>query len=337
LNVRIRDQAFDLESSNGSAIVTGIEQQETPKRPEPILVHATLVQQPEFEEPPIDLGLIWRFFTRHLILMVACSIVVGAAAVWYSYTVTKIYRAEVTLEPVASGDNSAGLSGLASRLGGVAGLLGVDFGSVGNSTEASLALLRSRQLGTQFILENDLMPRLFADRWDAARKQWAVGEAEVPTLQDAFDLFSKGILSVREDRKTGLVILGVDWKDRQEAATWANAIVDKANGYMAQQAVDETDRSIKYLNAELARTDEVGLRQAIYSLIEVEIKKRMLARTRADYAFRVLDAAVPPQVWKRVKPNRVLYLLAGLILGGGLGIAIGLSLDRRGARRRLAP
>lgn len=316
--------------------MTGTSHEANSVRKEPLLVHATVVRQPEPEGSTLDLAVLFRFVWRHFVLMGLCSLLVGALAVGYSYTVTKIYRAEVTLEPVASGDNSSALSGLASRLGGVAGLLGVDFGSVGNSTEASLALLRSRQLVTQFIVENDLMPKLFEGRWNAARKQWLSGTNDVPTLQDGYDLFSKSIFSAREDRKTGLVLVDIDWRDRNEAANWANSIVARANAYMAQQAADEADRSIKFLNSELARTDEVGLRQAIYSLIETEIRKRMLARTRVDYAFRVLDPAAPPQIWKRLKPNRVLYLLGGLILGGVIGIAVGIGLDRRRARKRAA-
>ena len=120
---------------------------------------------------------------------------------------------------------------------------------------------------------------------------------------------------MHENPKTGLVVVAIDWRDRVEGARWVNALIAKANSFIAQRAGAEADRRIEYLNAELKKADQIELRQAIYALIEAEIKKRMLSRTRLEYAFRVLDPASPPPLSEYVRPLRILYAIGGFIFG----------------------
>jgi len=45
----------------------------------------------------------------------------------------------------------------------------------------------------------------------------------------------------------------------------------------------------------------------------------MLANVRVEYAFTVIDPAVPPE--RRISPRRSLYVLVGALLGFTLGIS----------------
>ena len=283
---------------------------------EPLLVQATIVPA-DSKERVIELGDVWAFVRRYGLRILLISLVAGAASLGASFMFHTIYRAEATVVPVAAKENAGGLGMIASQLGGVASLLGADLvGS--NSTATALAQLKSRRLLMLFISEKNLLPVLFPEKWDRSKETWRVAPEDVPTLQDGFFQFSKNIFSVREDRKSGLLAVAVEWSEPQVAADWANEIIARTNEYLAKQAADEAGRNIDFLNKELSKADEIELRQAIFKLTETEIKKRMLARTQRDYAFRVLDPAIAPLTRRYVSPQRMLFFISGLALGAML-------------------
>ena len=51
----------------------------------------------------------------------------------------------------------------------------------------------------------------------------------------------------------------------------------------------------------------------IYRLIEAETKKKMVASTREEYAFKPIDPAVAPE--RRFRPRRAVFVLTGFLLG----------------------
>lgn len=279
----------------------------------PLVVQATIVPA-NATERIIELGDVWSFVRRFGLRILLTSLVAGTVSLGASFLFHKIYRAEATVAPVTPKDNTGGLGMIASQLGGVAGLLGADL-TGDNSTAISLAQLQSRRLLMLFISERNLLPVLFPERWDGGKQAWKVPSEKVPTLQDGFIRFSKKVLSVREDRKSGLFVVAVEWREPQLAADWTNEIIARTNEYLAKQATEEADRSITYLNSELSKTNEIELRQAIFKLTETEIKKRMLARTQRDYAFRVLDPALAPLPQRYVSPQRLLFFIGGFVLG----------------------
>ncbi len=121
---------------------------------------------------------------------------------------------------------------------------------------------------------------------------------------------------------TQLVTLTVEWRDPVVAADWANTLVDRVNHNLSTRAVSEAEKSVSYLNQELEKTSVVGLRQAIYNLIETQIGNIMSANVNEEYAFRVIDPAAPPDLDDYVWPRPALTLATGFILGVSLGLAI---------------
>jgi capsular polysaccharide biosynthesis protein len=156
------------------------------------------------------------------------------------------------------------------------------------------------------------MPVLYADRWDAAGKGWKKGE-EPPTAWDAYRLFDRNVRFVNKDVKTGLVTLAIEWRDPDSAALWANRLVQRINAERRAEAIREAETSISYLKEQLAETSLVEMQQAIYQLIESKIRKIMVAKSLDEYAFRVIDPAVPPQEYS--SPRRVPIIILGIVFG----------------------
>ena len=261
------------------------------------------------QEKEMGLAEVWAilYARRRLIASItgAATVVAVAAALF----MPPVFRAQVLVVPV--GDEKPSLGALASQFGGLAELSGISLGG-GTSKDAAIATLQSRTLTESFVTDLKLMPILFADDWDAGARQWKGDPEDAPTLWDAYGTFSE-VRSVQEDRKTGLVTLTVDWKDPQQAAAWANELVARANARLQQDAIDEGQKAIAFLQQQLGQAGAIEVRQALYSLIEAETKKVAIAHARKEFAFKVIDPAVAPR--KKFKPQRRLIVVAGFLIG----------------------
>jgi hypothetical protein len=245
---------------------------------------------------------------------------------------TPKYRAEVVMVPVKADDSRAALASMVGQLGGLASLAGVSLGGGGNKDEY-LQYLQSNAFTARFIEDEKLLPVLFADRWDANNNRWDVDDpADVPTLADGVRLFERSVRAVQEDRRTGVVTLAVVWKDRELAARWANLLVERVNRDLSERAIAESDASVRYLEGELAKTSVLELRDSIYRLIENQIKTVMLANVRQEYAFKVIDPAVAPDVDDVVRPKKLAMILIGGVFGGAIGLLLVLWRLRRQPR-----
>ncbi|MDO8264150.1 MAG: Wzz/FepE/Etk N-terminal domain-containing protein [Gallionella sp.] len=297
--------------------MTGHDSGNTPEQVNPARSH--IHGQAADADDEIDLLELWRTLLKYkrMILLSAFGAALLAAAI--SLTMPNIYRAEVLLAPAQSDDGKGGgLSAALGGLGGLASMAGVSLGG-GGSTEESLAVLKSRDFLWKFVQEKKLMPILFEDAWDEQQKKWKETDPKKqPGQLDAHRLFVNGVLSVDKDKKTSLVTVAVEWEDASLAADWANAVVEKLNQYLAQQAIARSESNLIYLNEELMRTQVEEMRKTLFDLIANEQKQAMLANTQKAFAFKVLDPAVEPD--KKIKPKRSQIVILTAIVAGFLAI-----------------
>jgi uncharacterized protein involved in exopolysaccharide biosynthesis len=254
------------------------------------------------------------FGSWKLIVLIAFVCAVAAAA--FSYLVTPTYRAVTIISPV----NQTGSAGaLRSQFGGLAALAGIDLGSGGRDKEQALATLKSPGFAREFIVSQNLLPVMYPEKWDAASKSWKAGE-KPPSLEVAVKRFTSSVRRVDEELRTGIITLSVEWYSPQLAARWANQLVERVNERMRLDATRNAERSIQFLNQELAKSPQVELRMAIFRLVEEQVNHAMLANVQREYAFRVIDPAVPPDM--RVSPRRTMMVLIGGTLGGFIGLFV---------------
>jgi len=270
------------------------------------------------DDSTLDLAGLWETLWAGRWLIGAVTALFAAAAVAYGLIADPWYRADVLLAPAEARSTSglsAEFSGL-GNLGSLANLAGVTVGR-GAATEP-LAVLTSREFTRAFISDYKLLPILFSDKWDARAGRWKSSDPrKQPDIYDGIKYFDENVRRVREDKKTNLVTLTVEWKDPQIAADWANELVKRLNERMRQRAQQEADSSVKYLKEELAAANVLTLQQSISRLLDSELQKAMMARVNEEFAFRVLDKAEAPK-WRSF-PARVqlaaLATVVGLILG----------------------
>lgn len=257
----------------------------------------------------------WRTLTvafqRNLWTHVGIFVVCLALALLYILVTQPVYRAQVVVLPVSTSSQSGILSGLqSSGLGGLAGLAGINLDSNDDFRKEAMALLTSKDFAIRFINDEGLLPILFSKKWDAQQRRWRSNDSDaIPTIEEAVEYFDTDVRSVSEDRRSGLTNVSFEWKDRVQAAHWANVYVARANSEMRRRTIQDSQRSLEFLRRELQKTSVTELQQTLYRMMESEMRKVTLASVREEYAFRVIDAAQIPMVKNPVRPKRVLVLL----------------------------
>lgn len=274
--------------------------------------YATAV--PYVPERDISLKELVQILWRGKWLILASALVLGGAAAGASLALPKTYRASVVVAPVTSEPGSmGGTASVLSEFSSVAALAGIPLARDDARSEA-IAILNSSSLTSAYIRQNHLLPVLYPDLWDPGTKQWRVASRDdIPTLWQANRFFMSDVRQVTEDTRTGMITLTVTWTDPTLAARWANGLVSMTNEYLRGKAIEEAERKIAYLHEQAAKTSIVQVQNAIYSLLESQIKSAMLARGTKEYALRVMDAAVPPE--KPSAPRPLLWTFAGLCTG----------------------
>lgn len=244
-----------------------------------------------------------------------------AATAALAFLTPPVYRGKVVMV-IVTDPGGGGLAGLLGQFGGIASLAGLNLPMGDSNRTEAIAVLSSRQFARGFIEEEKLLPALFWKKWDAERSAWSVTDPDdVPTIGDGVKKFEEKVRRVNVDELTGLVTLTIDWRDRQQAAAWANKMVARANREMRSRAIGEARRSIDYLEAEAAKTDVAELRSTIYKVVETQVKTIMLANVRHEYAFRVVDPAAVPDADKYVWPRRALIISLGFVVSVLLALA----------------
>ena len=243
-----------------------------------------------------------------VLLFLALGAIAGLAA---AFLIPRAYRAEVVVMPVESRDVPEGLTNLLGGLGAIASLAGV--GGQSAARQEALEFLKSRGFTAQFIERHKLTAELFPERLDASGRAWKRGRQ--PTIEDAVLRFQRRIFELLEDRRTGIVRVGITASNRAVVARWANDYVADANQALRAHVIADARKNLDYLSRELDTTREVAIQQAISKLSEAQLNQIMLASVREDYAFKVIDPATTPDRNKPVRPNRPLMLLLGCTLG----------------------
>jgi len=272
-------------------------------------------------------------------LIICITTILTVSAMVFALLTPNQYQANALLAP--SQQDSDGLSSALGQLSGFASLAGINLGG-GASDEAQIALevMQSRSFIEQFIRQSGIAIEIMAangwdadadrllideDIYDMQRRQWTrsppSGRTAEPSLWELYEKFS-GNLSVTEDKKSGLVSVSIEYFSPYIAKQWVDNYVLAVNLYLQQRKLTRIDRNIRYLEEQIAMTSVAEMRQIFFTLIEEQIKNKMLVEASPDYAFTTVSEAMVPE--ERSTPKRKFMVILGALLGMLLSICIAL-------------
>ena len=264
---------------------------------------------------------LWKVLVEYKLLIIVFTALTTLGAIYYASTLPTIYKAEVLMIPASGGVSGGSLS---NRLGGLADMAGVSLGgsSAGVEGEQALARLKTRSFLTKHIKEKNLKPILFADQWDRVEKKWIDKE---PSDRDSAELFKNMIEAGSHPRsKAGLASLSIEWKNPHnpnKIADIANNLVSSINSHAKDRAILEARDSISFLEKELEQTSILNSQTILYSLIEQQMGKIMMANIRDEFVFKVIDPAIIPRYAE--EKGALKLILSGMF--GGLFFSMLLS------------
>lgn len=243
---------------------------------------------------------------RYWWLGATLAVLFSIGGYWLSYTQPVIYKATVTVIPSDQND----MQGL-GRMQGLAAIAGINLQGGAENAEA-LATLRSQRFADMFITQAGISEAIC---------QLYCESALVPPVDEemlklrSIRAFESSLRRIEEDRQAGVVRVSFLWPDRKEAAEMANRMVGQVNDALRERARTEAESNLKYLQAELDRTSRVELRQALHQLVERQAARIMEANVTTDYAFRVIDPALPADSAMPESPRRMVWGAVGAFLG----------------------
>lgn len=281
---------------------------------------------PNPQEPPASdwdahaLGSVLWSHRRPALLGLIAGLVVALA---YALLTPNQYESTVEIAPATdSSENKSG--GLASQLGGLASLAGIDIPE-SQEDQTAVAVLRSNAFVSNFLRQSGALPTVQKDSRSIVAR--ILGRTIDP--QRAINRFRAKLMRVEEDKRAGTKKLTIRSSDREAAARWANGMIQQVNDLQRQRTIDESTNRLGYLDEQIKRATSVDVQHALYDIMEGELKAIAIARTREDFTFRVIDPAVPALKKEPVSPNLPLVLFTGAITGAALAVFVSASKRRK--------
>ena len=292
-----------------------------------------MTSKADVAERHIEIGdlavLLWR--AKFAILGIVLIAAIIAAVIVYQKP--DVYRSELKAQPAEGLARSTGGLGGLSALGSIAGIeLGAD---AVKGVDLAIAILQSRKFLTDFAQRhNAIVPLLAGKEWDsdeqvllldgdifdAAAGRWtrkaATGLPNSPTDEEIYGKFRK-ILDVEQDPVTGLVTIRVTFLSPRLAQSWTALLVEDLNRRMKLRHIKQTDRELAFLDKRIATNELSSMRGALEQLYLSQLRERVLAQAKDEFALEVVDPAYLPLT--KHGPNRPLIILiaalAGLLMG----------------------
>lgn len=254
----------------------------------------------------------------------------GLISVLYTISLPNIYKSQAVMEHVRQSDNDFSSSTQFGQLASMAGL-SLSGGQSTDNKSVDIATIQSSDFLSQFIKRNNVMIPLFAaDSWavetnkliydadvyDESNKIWVRNVKTPfkpePSIQEAIQKF-KEIFIVDVDRLNGLVNVTIDFVSPNIAQSWLSVLIVEFNEYVRAREIDIYDKNLDYLTKRVADINTQEIRNVLFSLIEQEQKKAMLANVSEDYVFRLIDSPVAPL--RKDSPKRAIICATGTTSG----------------------
>jgi len=150
---------------------------------------------------------------------------------------------------------------------------------------------------------------------DTTTGQWIRPGVELrsaePSMQEGYEAFMKNFAS-SQDKLTGIVTLSFEFVSPELSQLWLSLYIKELNDVMRAQDIAEAESAIKYIHAQMDKTQLAEVRNLLFGLIEEHTKTLTMANVRKDYVFKTIDPPYQPEV--KSGPFRSIIVLLTIVV-----------------------
>lgn len=282
------------------------------------------------QEDEIDLKELFNTILKYKFKIAIFTFIITSLTFIYVLTIPNSYKSSVILSPQGEKKSMGGLSSLAS-------LAGVSLGG-SSAKDPSIMIetvLKDYTFNEMMIKKYNLTEKIenqnnlvFAFGIDSVYNMFNLKDKN---NKDNRDLDSKvyttvkslnKILSLSSDKKTSMIILKAELKDRFLAKELVDIYLKELIQKIKSADMKEIDKQIVYYNKELSTTYDVSLKEQLSKSLSGLYQKKVFSQAN-DYYFvsKVVDSRVS-YIKEKTKPKRALILVVSFITSLILGIFI---------------
>ena len=221
-----------------------------------------------------------------------------------------------------------------SKLGGMAGLVGIDLGGQdGNKTAVALQVLKSRKFFYDFDNKRNLTPILLISDWDkesdsltwpvsynTENNTWLPGTK--PSQYYVYEEIYKKLLVISKDPITNIISISFTHASPNMSKNIVDWLIEDLNTKLKEDDLYEAEKSLEYLSLELDATSSTDIRNLIFAIIKNKLQVKTLANSRKDYRFKTLDPAIAPDM--KYSPVRSIICITITLIGFFFSLIISL-------------
>ena len=255
--------------------------------------------------------------------------VIAAFSILYALSLSNYYRSESILVASESNDHSS-----LSQYAGLASLAGVSLPNSGNDSIAEIMeVIKSRDFVKHLITFDGVLPSLIAAKsynpvtqelsfdpkiYNDTTKTWTREPTEYyqskPSYLEAHGTYTQGILSISQDKKTGLVKISVEHISPIFAKNFLTLIINEANALKRKKDIASSSKALSHLKKELSNTPLVEIKESINQLIKAQLETQTIAVINEEYSLATIEPPFVPEV--KSKPNRAIICILLTMFGG---------------------
>ena len=266
----------------------------------------------------------FRFFVFFISLFIVGSIA-------FSLYLPNKYTSSAVLEVMQKSQEGQSSSFSGS---GIAALTGISIGgsaSAGDPSYTIMAIIKSRTFADHLLSIDDNLASILAwkkydpntkkiifdsSKYDATSNEWLIPK---PSYLKGYSELHRRLNIVRSE-DSGFLYLDFEHVSPYYANHLVDLIIDEVNSIRRSQDLKSTDDALNYLYKQLQNTRESEIRLSINQIIESQLRKKMLANIKDDYAIYPIDEPFIPII--KTSPTRSYIVIITTFVGFILSIMI---------------
>tara|TARA_Y100000588_G_scaffold392737_1_gene505727 strand:+ start:1328 stop:2254 length:927 start_codon:yes stop_codon:yes gene_type:complete len=280
-------------------------------------------------EGEIDFSAIISLIFAERKTLFKASIFSGLLSIFIALSLSNYYKSTAILEIY---DSSSSMSSL-GQYGDLASVVGISLPSDTQSKSTRvMETIKSRDFITHLILKENIVPSLMAadkyddksekiifdsSKYDEQNDQWKntfFSRSEPkPTNLDVHRKYIKDIMTISNDRRSGLIFISVEHLSPVFAKEFLELIINEANSLLRENDLKESSDALIYLESELSKTSLIEIKDSLNKLIQSQLETQMLAKISNDYVLKAIESPYLPE--KKSKPSRAIICIVITLSG----------------------